>query len=112
MNRIIGLLAIGLATVTATPGMVRVAEAQVAPAPVAQQGTTTGTVNAVDTGKGVINLTHGPIPSLGWPEMTMDFGVASGVSLAGLAKGARVSFTVGKGTDGTFRIIAIKPAGK
>lgn len=112
MSKSIGLLILGFVLVATAPAGVQAIEAQVAQAPAAQQGTASGTVNAIDVGKGVINLTHDPIPSLGWPAMTMDFGVAPEVSLAGLAKGAKVSFTVVKGADGIFRIVAINPAGK
>lgn len=82
------------------------------PALAADQGAAVGTVNTVDAAKGTLNMTHDPIPALGWPAMTMDFGTAPGVPLAGLAKGSKVTFTVAKGNDGIFRIIEIKPAGK
>jgi hypothetical protein len=47
----------------------------------------TGTVNSVDASGHKINLTHGPIPALGWPGMTMDFAVAPAVDLR--ARGCR-----------------------
>ncbi|MBF0093509.1 MAG: copper-binding protein [Alphaproteobacteria bacterium] len=85
-----------------------------APAPASGdlQAPATGSVNAVDAAKGVVNLTHDPIPALGWPAMTMDFGVAGTVDLTKVRKGAKVSFTVSKGPDGIFRITDIKPEGK
>ncbi|MEO5374431.1 MAG: copper-binding protein [Alphaproteobacteria bacterium] len=108
MNTKTALLAALLVTgpVTLAAADVQVAQAQ------ATQGTANGTINTVDPAKGILNMTHDPIPALGWPAMTMDFGVAPGVDLKGLAKGAKVSFTVAKLSDGTFRITAIKPAGK
>jgi len=71
---------------------------------------TTGKVNAVDAGKRTINLTHGPIPALGWPAMTMDFGVASSVDLAVVKPGDAVVFTIGKDAAGVYRIDTLKPA--
>lgn len=64
---------------------------------------TTGKVNKVDAGKHVVNLTHGPIASLGWPAMTMDFGVAPTVDLSAVKVGDTVSFTVGK-ANGVYLI--------
>ena len=37
---------------------------------------------AVDPKARTVNLSHGPIAALGWPAMTMDFGVAEGVATA------------------------------
>lgn len=64
---------------------------------------TTGKVNKVDAAKHVVNLTHGPIPALGWPAMTMDFGVAPAIDLSTLKVGDTVSFTVGK-ANGVYLI--------
>jgi len=49
--------------------------------------------------KGMINLQHDPIESLGWPEMTMDFTTQDGVSLKGLAVGDAVEFELVKKND-------------
>jgi Cu/Ag efflux protein CusF len=32
-----------------------------------------GTVNSVDLAQHKVNLSHNPIPEIGWPAMTMDF---------------------------------------
>jgi Copper binding periplasmic protein CusF len=32
-----------------------------------------GTVNSVDPAQHKVNLSHNPIPEIGWPAMTMDF---------------------------------------
>ena len=71
----------------------------------------TGTVNAVDVSGHKINLTHGPIPALGWPGMTMDFAVAPAVDLRTLKPGTRVNFTIEQGEGGTYLIQSVKPAG-
>jgi Cu(I)/Ag(I) efflux system protein CusF len=36
----------------------------------------TGTVNSVDPAQHKVNLSHNPIPEIGWPAMTMEFPVA------------------------------------
>ena len=71
----------------------------------------TGTVNSVDASGHKINLTHGPIPALGWPGMTMDFAVVPAVDLRTLKPGTRVDFTIEQGAGGTYEIQSVKPAG-
>ncbi|MBX9698222.1 MAG: copper-binding protein, partial [Acetobacteraceae bacterium] len=44
-------------------------------------------VNAVDAGAGKIDLTHGPMPSLNWPAMTMGFRIEDKTLLQGLKPG-------------------------
>ena len=68
---------------------------------------TTGKVNAVDPAKHVINLTHGPIPALGWPGMTMDFGVQPAVDLSVVKTGDTVAFTIATDANGMFVIDSI-----
>lgn len=80
------------------------------PAAVTQAADTMGKVNSVDAHKHVINLTHGPIPALGWPAMTMDFGVAPAVDLGAVKPGDAVAFTVGKDAKGKYLIDSVKPA--
>ncbi|SMH61555.1 copper-binding protein [Azospirillum agricola] len=108
-----------IAAVSLAAGLVSAAQAQMhnhgsAPAPVqtaAERSTsTTGTVNGVDARKRVINLTHGPIPALGWPAMTMAFGVAMSVDLGAVKPGDTVVFTVGKDARGTYLVDSMKPA--
>jgi len=71
----------------------------------------TGTVNSVDASGHKINLTHGPIPALGWPGMTMDFAVAPAVDLRTLKPGARIDFTIEQREGGNYEIQSVKPAG-
>ena len=70
----------------------------------------TGTVNAVDPAQHKINLSHQPIPSLGWPAMTMDFPVAPSVDLSRIKPGSRVSFSLEKGKDGMYQVQSVQPA--
>jgi Cu/Ag efflux protein CusF len=71
----------------------------------------TGTVNSVDPAQHKVNLSHQPIPDIGWPAMTMDFPVAPSVDLKAIKPGTRVNFTIEKGEGGMYEIKAISPAG-
>jgi Cu(I)/Ag(I) efflux system protein CusF len=78
--------------------------------PGAGQANAVGTVNAVDTAKHSVNVTHQPIKALGWPSMTMDFPVASSVDLSTTKPGARIAFTLGRpDADGNRQVVQIKP---
>lgn len=68
----------------------------------------TGVVNSVDAAARKMNVTHDPVPSLGWPSMTMDFAVASSVDLTALKPGSRVSFKLGKGENGVMSVESLK----
>jgi Cu(I)/Ag(I) efflux system protein CusF len=70
-----------------------------------------GTVNSVDPAQHRVNLSHSPIPELGWPAMTMDFPVAASVDLNPIRPGTRVNFTIEQGQGGTYEIKAITSAG-
>ena len=71
----------------------------------------TGTVNSVDPAQHKINVSHEPIPAIGWPAMTMDFAVAPNVDLRAIKPGGRITFTIEKGQNGMYQIQAITPAG-
>ena len=66
-----------------------------------------GVVNAIDVDGRSVNLSHEPIPAIGWPSMTMDMQVAEGVDLSGIAAGAPVRFTLGRGADGIYVITGL-----
>ncbi len=71
-----------------------------------------GKVNKVEADKGKINVTHGPIESLGWPSMTMDFNVKNKADLSKVKPGQSVTFVLEKDTKGRYVITQIKPAEK
>jgi Cu/Ag efflux protein CusF len=71
----------------------------------------TGTVNSVDPGQHKVNLSHNPIPEIGWPAMTMEFPVAPAVDLTAIKPGTRVNFTIEQQPGGMYEIRAIAPAG-
>lgn len=51
-----------------------------------------GTVRKVDTGKGMVTIAHGPVPSMNWPAMTMTFDVKDKTILENIRPGAAVQF--------------------
>ena len=51
-----------------------------------------GTIKAIDTAKHTVTISHGAVPALQWPPMTMAFSVTQD-QLSGLAPGDRVSFS-------------------
>ena len=70
-----------------------------------------GTVEAVDAAGGTVEINHGPIPSLQWPAMSMEFKVKDKAMLAGLRKGQAVEIDIVPGAPGEFVIERIAPAG-
>lgn len=76
---------------------------------VAEKATVMGTVNKIDVAKSVINITHEPVPSIGWPKMTMDIPVTKRVDLSKVETGKPVEITLKQGRDKTYRVIGIEP---
>jgi Cu(I)/Ag(I) efflux system membrane fusion protein len=62
-------------------------------------------------GKDEITLSHGPIPSLHWGEMTMGFKLPVGGLPPGIAVGSAVAFTIRPTADGAYQIVTITPVG-
>ena len=69
-----------------------------------------GVVNSIDAAGRTVNVTHEPIPDLGWPTMTMDMSLSDNASLDSIEEGAAVTFTLKKGPDGMYQIDTIMPA--
>ena len=69
--------------------------------------TGTGVVNSVSRLNHKVNLSHEPIPTLGWPEMTMDMDVAEDVDLTSLVPGESIKFHIELGGDKVYRITKI-----
>ncbi|HLQ25082.1 MAG TPA: copper-binding protein [Acidiferrobacterales bacterium] len=70
------------------------------PGMAAQDNKIEGTVNKVDGANAKVNISHGPIPGLGWPAMTMDFGLKDKADAAKLKPGQRIKFEVEKSGNG------------
>jgi Cu(I)/Ag(I) efflux system membrane fusion protein len=76
----------------------------------AQSHEGSGTVNSVDAKASKINLTHGPIASLDWPGMTMDFEVQDKAVLSNLKPGQKVKFKLVEPRHGKYVISEITVA--
>jgi Cu/Ag efflux protein CusF len=56
----------------------------------------TGVVKQLDTAAGKVTISHGAIPSLSWPAMTMTFAVKAKGLLNKLSVGKTVTFQIAK----------------
>ncbi|MGE3279980.1 MAG: efflux RND transporter periplasmic adaptor subunit [Alphaproteobacteria bacterium] len=72
---------------------------------------TTAKVNRKPGRDRMVNVSHEPVPAIGWPAMTMDFRVDDAVPLDGLDKGRTVRIGLGRADNGNYRIVAVEPAG-
>ena len=72
------------------------------------------TVDDVDAKTGTVMLNHGPVASLKWPAMTMEFKVANSALLKDLPPKARVTIDFVERQQGEWVITGVKPlaAGK
>ena len=70
-----------------------------------------GTVNSVDPAGHKLQISHEPIPTIGWPAMTMEFPVAPSVDLRSVKPGTHVNFTIEQAPGGMYEIRSLSPAG-
>ena len=70
-----------------------------------------GTVEEIDFKAGTISINHGPIASLKWPAMTMEFKVANASLLQGLKPGSKVAVEFVERQQGEWVITSVKPMG-
>lgn len=69
---------------------------------------TKAVINALTDG--TANVSHEPIPEIGWPAMTMDLPVAEDAQMMGdVAPGDTVVLMLSKGEDGMYMITAMMP---
>lgn len=66
-----------------------------------------GIVEAIDPKARRVRITHGPIESLGWAPMTMEFDVLPGASLESIQVGQSVHFALGQSDVGDYVISII-----
>jgi Cu(I)/Ag(I) efflux system periplasmic protein CusF len=66
-----------------------------------------GTINNVNVKAGRINLSHGPIASLGLKAMITNFDVVDRALLAHLKKGQRIAFSLVEARKGQYAISEI-----
>ena len=67
-----------------------------------------GTVEEIDLASGTVSMAHGPIASLKWPAMTMEFKAANASLLQNLKPGAKVDFEFVERAPGEWVITSIK----
>lgn len=66
-----------------------------------------GELHSIDGDK--VNLSHGPIPDIGWPAMKMDLALLEGAEVGDVKPGDKVMFMLEKGADGMYGIRALMP---
>ena len=70
-----------------------------------------GTVESIEVESGAVMLEHGPVASLNWPGMSMQFKLANTALQKDLKPGAKVSFEFVERQPGEWVITAVKPLG-
>ena len=68
-----------------------------------------GTVDGVDLKEGTLSLSHGPVASLKWPAMTMEFKAANASLLKDLKPGARIAIEFVERQPGEWVITRVTP---
>jgi Cu(I)/Ag(I) efflux system membrane fusion protein len=66
-----------------------------------------GVLNSIDLKNNKINLTHGPVKSLRWPAMTMDFTIKDASMLQGIKPGQQVSFEIIKEAEQSYYVTKV-----
>ena len=79
-----------------------------ATAPKANGHQAEGTVDSIDLKDGTISLNHGPVTSLKWPAMTMEFKVANASLLKDLKPGAKVAVEFVERQPGEWVITSVR----
>jgi len=68
-----------------------------------------GTIKTIDPQAGTLSIAHGPVASLRWPAMTMDFKAANAAVVAGLKPGASIAFEFVERAPGEWLVTKITP---
>jgi Cu(I)/Ag(I) efflux system membrane fusion protein len=69
-----------------------------------------GSVEAVDAARATVTLAHGPISSLKWPAMSMDFRVKDPALIRTLKPGQKIAFEFVDAGGGEYLIVRVQPA--
>ncbi len=77
--------------------------------PVAVGHKAEGTLNAIDVAGGTVTVSHGPVASLNWPAMKMDFVLANPAQVDGFKPGAAVVIEFVERQPGEWMITSLKP---
>ena len=70
-----------------------------------------GKVDAIDAKAGTVTISHGPVESLKWPAMTMDFALANSALIGNLKPGAAVAFSFVERKPGEWVIVKLEGTG-
>ncbi len=70
-----------------------------------------GTVESVDAKAGSVSIAHGPVASLKWLGMTMEFKVKDPTLLQGMKVGAKISFEFAEQAPGEWVVVRASPVG-
>ena len=70
-----------------------------------------GSIEEIDAGADTLSVSHGPVATLDWPAMTMEFKAAHAALLHGLKPGDRIAFEFVERAQGEWLITAITPPG-
>ena len=69
-----------------------------------------GAIEAIDMKSNTLSISHGPVPTLKWPGMTMDFKVANPSLAVGVKRGSKIAFEFVERAPGEYVITKIDPA--
>ena len=69
-----------------------------------------GSIEAIDPASGAVSIAHGPVPSLKWPGMTMEFKLANSALLGSAKPSDKVAFEFVERAQGEYVITSLKPA--
>ena len=69
-----------------------------------------GRIDSIDAKAGSVTISHGPVASLKWPAMTMDFKPANAALFKDLKPGAKIGFEFVERQPGEWVITSVKPA--
>jgi Cu(I)/Ag(I) efflux system membrane fusion protein len=69
-----------------------------------------GKIDAIDAKQGTVSIAHGPIASVKWPAMTMEFKAANSALLQDLKPGTAVAFEFVERQPGEWVVTGIQPA--
>ncbi|MGE5470427.1 MAG: efflux RND transporter periplasmic adaptor subunit [Bacteroidota bacterium] len=69
-----------------------------------------GKVEEVDVQAGTVSISHGPVASLKWPAMTMEFKVANAALMKGMQPGVVLAFEFVERAPGEWLITSATPA--
>lgn len=96
-----------------TAGLARMEDPAEAPKPaptLAPIAETEAIITALKVDQGLITVKHKPIPALGWPAMTMDFGLGPDIDPASVpAEGSTIQMGIARSDTGAFLAVSITP---